>query len=332
MFVYFTDVTAAAGPFSTPRARTRSATRRELPERDEKARRTDEQLAADRARERLGALRGDPRNRRLRGHLRLPQAAEAGRAASGCCSSRTTCPASRTCRAPLELTGIDDSKLSDDQFVAVHDRPRLASRDPAAQASGVNRPASSSERAPYSRRSAGVRPPAAAARRGGRPTSSAADEEAVAAVLDQVLCAHRTPRSRQSASPGRGLVQHHPPGLGARRQDEDVGVAVVRDGSSRLYRALEADGRARQAASRAPRRPPPRRARVRPARRGTPRAACQAPSRGRAARRRGTCSRLRSARSTAACSKIEASTAFGAVSSGSTPSERAYSAAAVPGT
>ena len=78
MFVYFTDVRAPAGPLMYAPGTHPYGSRRELPEHDDQARSNDEQLARGRAGERVGALRGEPGHGRLRRHLRVPQAAEAG--------------------------------------------------------------------------------------------------------------------------------------------------------------------------------------------------------------------------------------------------------------
>ncbi len=159
-----------------------------------------------------------------------------------------------------------------------------------AHASGVNRAASSRERAPALCRKAVVLHEAA---QGGSQRFDVArgNAEAVDAVLDQVpRGAHRVRRDERQTG-GCGLVQRHSPGLRARRQHERVGGRIP-------ARAARRGRRGRGSASapaRAAREPLLLRARagdhelsVDPVERAT--AARRRPSRARGGRRRGSSS------------------------------------------
>jgi hypothetical protein len=123
MFVYFTDVTPAAGPLTYARQTHPFGSRRELPERDEQARSTDEEMARVAPESEWLLCEGS------RGTVvfadtcgyhkqRKPDSAERMLLMAHYVSGRPYVP-----RA-VELTGADPAALSDDQYVAVFDRPR----------------------------------------------------------------------------------------------------------------------------------------------------------------------------------------------------------------
>jgi hypothetical protein len=123
MFVYFTDVRLGAGPLSYARGTHPFGSRRELPEGDEQARSTDEQLAAVAGEDTWTLCEGSPGTVVFADtcgyHKQVkPESDERMLVVAHYVSGRPFVP-----RA-VELTGIDDAALSDDQFVAVHDRPR----------------------------------------------------------------------------------------------------------------------------------------------------------------------------------------------------------------
>ena len=123
MFVYFTDVRRAAGPLCYARGTHPYGDRRELPERDAEARSNDEQLSAIAPESEWVVCEGEPGTVVFADtcgyHKQLkPEAGERMLLVAHYVSGRPYVP-----RA-IELTGVDDSSLSDDQFVAVHDRPR----------------------------------------------------------------------------------------------------------------------------------------------------------------------------------------------------------------
>jgi hypothetical protein len=123
MFVYFTDLTKAAGPLCYAPGTHPLGERRDLPEHDEKWRSTDEQMShvvpeAD------WTLCEGPRASVVFAdtcgyHKQLkPAGDERLLVVSHYVSGTPYVP--RT----LELTGTEGSPLTDEQFVAVHDRPR----------------------------------------------------------------------------------------------------------------------------------------------------------------------------------------------------------------
>ena len=123
LFVYFTDVTRAAGPLCYAPGTHPLGSRRELPERDERARSTDEQLArivpesewilceGKRGTVVLADTCGYHKQLKPEGEERLLLVAHY---------------VSGTPYVPraLELEGADPAALTDDQHVAVFDRPR----------------------------------------------------------------------------------------------------------------------------------------------------------------------------------------------------------------
>jgi hypothetical protein len=123
LFVYFTDVTPEAGPLTYGRGTHPFGSRRELPERDEQARSTDEQLEQVVPESEWLLCEG------RRGTVvfadtcgyhkqRKPESAERMLLMAHYVSGRPY-----VSRA-VELTGADPSALSDDQYVAVFDRLR----------------------------------------------------------------------------------------------------------------------------------------------------------------------------------------------------------------
>lgn len=123
MFVYFTDVRRPAGPLVYARGTHPFGSRRELPERDEQARSTDEQLRRVAPESEWVLCEGPPGTVVFADtcgyHKQLkPESGERLLLVAHYVSGKPYVD-----RA-LELTGADDASLSDDQFVAVHDRPR----------------------------------------------------------------------------------------------------------------------------------------------------------------------------------------------------------------
>lgn len=123
MFVYFTDVRRPAGPLMYARGTHPYGTRRELPERDEQARSTDEQLREVAPENEWVLCEGAPGTVVFADtcgyHKQLkPESGERLLLVAHYVSGKPYVD-----RA-LALTGVDDSQLSNDQFVAVHDRPR----------------------------------------------------------------------------------------------------------------------------------------------------------------------------------------------------------------
>jgi hypothetical protein len=123
MFVYFTDVRLGAGPLCYARGTHPFGARRELPEGDEQSRSTDEQLAQVAPESTWTLCEGAPAAVVFADtcgyHKQVkPESDERMLLVAHYVSGRPFVP-----RA-VELTGADDASLSDDQFVAVHDRPR----------------------------------------------------------------------------------------------------------------------------------------------------------------------------------------------------------------
>ena len=123
MFVYFTDVTPAAGPLCYAPATHPLGARRELPERDEKWRSTDEQLSRIVPESEwvlCAGARGTVVFADTCGyHKQLkPEGDERLLLVSHYVSGTPYVP------SVLSLTGVDDAALTDEQYVAVHDRVR----------------------------------------------------------------------------------------------------------------------------------------------------------------------------------------------------------------
>jgi hypothetical protein len=123
LFVYFTDVTPEAGPLTYARRTHPFGSRRELPERDEQARSTDDAMARVAPESEWLLCEG------TRGTVvfadtcgyhkqRKPDSAERVLLMAHYVSARPY--VSRE----VELTGADPATLSDDQYVAIFDRPR----------------------------------------------------------------------------------------------------------------------------------------------------------------------------------------------------------------
>ena len=123
LFVYFTDVTPEAGPLTYARKTHPFGSRRELPERDEQARSTDEEMARV-APESEWLLCEGPRGTVVFADTcgyhkqRKPESAERMLLMAHYVSGRPFV------QRAVELTGADPASLSDDQYVAVFDRPR----------------------------------------------------------------------------------------------------------------------------------------------------------------------------------------------------------------
>jgi hypothetical protein len=123
MFVYFTDVRRPAGPLMYAPGTHPYGARRELPERDDQARSNDEQLRDVVPESEWVLCEGSPGTVAFADtcgyHKQLkPESGERLLLVAHYVSGKPYV------ERALELTGADDSKLSDDQFVAVHDRPR----------------------------------------------------------------------------------------------------------------------------------------------------------------------------------------------------------------
>jgi Phytanoyl-CoA dioxygenase (PhyH) len=123
MFVYFTDVRRSAGPLVYAKGTHPYGSSRELPERDEQARSTDEQLREVAPESDWVLCEGAPGTVVFAdtcGYHKQPKPESDERLllVSHYVSGKPYV------ERALELTGVDDAALSDDQFVAVHDRPR----------------------------------------------------------------------------------------------------------------------------------------------------------------------------------------------------------------
>jgi hypothetical protein len=123
MFVYFTNVTRAAGPLSYAPGTHPYGSRRELPEHDQEARSTDEQMREVVPEAEWVLCAGPPKTVVFADtcgyHKQLkPESDERMLLVAHYVSGSPYVP-----RA-LEMTGAEDAVLSDDQFVAVHDRLR----------------------------------------------------------------------------------------------------------------------------------------------------------------------------------------------------------------
>ncbi len=123
MFVYFTDVRAPAGPLCYARGTHPLGSLRKLPAGDEQARSTDEQMRTVAPESTWVLCEGAPATVVFADtcgyHKQLkPESGERMLMVSHYVSGTPLVP------RVVELTGADDALLSDDQFVAVHDRPR----------------------------------------------------------------------------------------------------------------------------------------------------------------------------------------------------------------
>ena len=123
MFVYFTDVRLTAGPLCYARGTHPFGTRRELPAGDEQARSTDEQMEAVAPRSEWTLCEGGP------GTVVFADTCGYHKQVKPESDERMLLVAHYVSGSPyvprvVELTGVDDSALSDDQYVAVHDRRR----------------------------------------------------------------------------------------------------------------------------------------------------------------------------------------------------------------
>jgi Phytanoyl-CoA dioxygenase (PhyH) len=123
MFVYFTDVTIGAGPLCYARGTHPYGSRRELPEGDDEARSTDEEMEAVAPQSEWTYCEGKP------GTVVFADTCGYHKQVKPESDERMLLVAHYVSGTPfvprvLELTGTDDSALSDDQYVAVHDRPR----------------------------------------------------------------------------------------------------------------------------------------------------------------------------------------------------------------
>jgi hypothetical protein len=123
MFVYFTDVRRPAGPLCYAKGTHPFGSTRELPAGDEQARSTDEQMREVSPESDWVLCEGPPATVVFADtcgyHKQLkPESGERMLMVSHYVSGTPMVPAA------VEWTGVDDSALSDDQFVAVHDRPR----------------------------------------------------------------------------------------------------------------------------------------------------------------------------------------------------------------
>jgi hypothetical protein len=123
MFVYFTDVRRPAGPLCYARGTHPFGSRRELPEGDEQARSNDDQMRAVSPESEWVLCEGPPATVVFADtcgyHKQLkPESGERMLLVSHYVSGTPMVP------RVVEWTGVDDASLSDDQYVAVHDRPR----------------------------------------------------------------------------------------------------------------------------------------------------------------------------------------------------------------
>jgi Phytanoyl-CoA dioxygenase (PhyH) len=123
MFVYFTDVTLGAGPLCYARGTHPYGSRRELPEGDEQARSTDEQLREVAPEDEWTLCEGRP------GTVVFADTCGYHKQVKPESDERMLLVAHYVSGTPfvprvVELTGVDESSLGDDQYVAVFDRVR----------------------------------------------------------------------------------------------------------------------------------------------------------------------------------------------------------------
>jgi hypothetical protein len=123
MFVYFTDVTRGAGPLCYARGTHPYGSRRDLPPGDEQARSTDEQMSSVAPESEWTFCEGKP------GTVVFADTCGYHKQVKPESDERMLLVAHYVSGSPfvprvLELTGAGAAALSDDQYVAVHDRPR----------------------------------------------------------------------------------------------------------------------------------------------------------------------------------------------------------------
>ena len=123
MFVYFTDVKLGAGPLCYARGTHPYGARRELPEGDEQARSNDEQMREVVPDDAWTLCEGKP------GTVVFADTCGYHKQVKPESDERMLLVAHYVSGSPfvprvVEFTGVDDAALSDDQFVAVHDRAR----------------------------------------------------------------------------------------------------------------------------------------------------------------------------------------------------------------
>jgi hypothetical protein len=123
MFVYFSDVTRGAGPLCYARGTHPYGSRRELPAGDEQARSTDEQMADVAPESEWTFCEGKA------GTVVFADTCGYHKQVKPESDERMLLVAHYVSAVPyvpraVALTGGDDQALSDDQYVAVHDRPR----------------------------------------------------------------------------------------------------------------------------------------------------------------------------------------------------------------
>jgi hypothetical protein len=123
MFVYFTEVKRAAGPLAYAQGTHPYGSHRELPERDEQARSTDEQMREVVPESEWVVCEGTPATVVFADtcgyHKQLkPESDERMLLMAHYVSGKPYV------ERAVAFDGVDGAGLSDDQFVAVHDRPR----------------------------------------------------------------------------------------------------------------------------------------------------------------------------------------------------------------
>jgi hypothetical protein len=123
MFVYFTDVRLASGPLCYAPGTHPLGSRRALPESDEQARSTDEQMSEVAPESGWVLCEGTPATVVFADtcgyHKQVkPESGERMLLVAHYVSGAPFVP------RVVEITGVDDASLSDDQFVAAHDRTR----------------------------------------------------------------------------------------------------------------------------------------------------------------------------------------------------------------
>ena len=123
MFVYFTDVTLGAGPLCYARGTHPYGSRRELPEGDEQARSTDEQMESVAPEDVWTLCEGEP------GTVVFADTCGYHKQVKPESDERMLLVAHYVSGSPfvprvIELSGVDEASLTDDQYVAVLDRTR----------------------------------------------------------------------------------------------------------------------------------------------------------------------------------------------------------------
>jgi hypothetical protein len=123
MFVYFTEVPLGAGPLCYARGTHPFGSRRDLPEGDEQARSTDEQMADVAPESEWTYCEGHP------GTVVFADTCGYHKQVKPESDERMLLVAHYVSGSPfvprvVELTRADETSLSNDQYVAVFDRPR----------------------------------------------------------------------------------------------------------------------------------------------------------------------------------------------------------------